>query len=104
MRNELKYFFRNLQKWVDDGCKSHPVFSKRKNLRNALFFWCINSRMPISMQANMAHELDGLLGGNDYDCPAPFNRDEEQSQYELFIMGTLYKNPKRLAFIEEHAK
>jgi len=95
MSSELKKFYQEVWAWVQGGCPEHRVFKKHYGLCHNLRYWsCVNEDLISEQDC-----LFGLSGGNvDY----PFNIGHLDWACEA-NNGSFYKNPKRLAFIEEHA-
>ncbi|MFP1891056.1 hypothetical protein ACLEEJ_00360 [Lonsdalea quercina] len=100
MSDGLKQFYRELWAWVQDGCPMHKIFRCERSLRVSVTLW---SQMYMPVGLDLAGEqykiFDALAGSTIY----PFNHDSSCWLLEL-KNGTFYQNPKRLAFIEEHAK
>ncbi|MFP1879757.1 hypothetical protein [Lonsdalea quercina] len=97
MSDELKQFYRELWVWVQDGCPDHAVFIKTHAICWNLDQWS-GYRMPLTRENN-----DLLLDvfGNSF---FPFNSEGAWEFARERAEGGFYQNPKRLAFIEEHAK
>ena len=105
MSDELKRFFREIHEWINDGCPEHKIFDRRHSL-------CFASerflRLPLhcgySAIRAAQEEMSALFKQVDCeDFTFPFNTCPRQWMYEM-ANGYFYQNPKRLAFIEEHAK
>jgi len=100
MSDELKQFYREIWAWVQDGCPEHAAFHPKRALCGALAFWGgMNGPHHIGLYDEQRNMLDSL--GCWTVCP--FNRDIKDWEDER-ARGEFYQNPKRLAFIEEHAK
>jgi len=100
MSDELKQFYRELWMWVQDGFPIHAVFHPKRALCTVLTFWGqMNVLHHIDLYSEQNKLFDELGNGTHY----PFNQDLDDWVDECRC-GEFYQNPKRLAFIEEHAK
>jgi len=102
MSDELKQFYRELLSWINEGYPEHHTFKKGNALCATLYLWC---RYNKYYQPSLHREQRDLIKklNVDVDLICPFNQNH--CEWETEIRNHLvYKNPKRLAFIEEHAK
>ncbi len=94
-------FFKEINDWIEEGCKQHPVFSVHAPLCPSLDNW---------LKANFPEENVVVVGEYFYDQLSkkfgtgycPFNEDGYEAAGER-VNGLVYKNEKRLAFIKHHA-
>ena len=101
MSDELKQFYRELWAWIQDGFPGHKVFSKHSPICLNLDRW---AGLRVFLRASVASENNTLLIDAVGSRWLPFNSaDDPKYEHEL-RHGSFYQNPKRLAFIEEHAK
>jgi len=96
MSDELKQFYRELWAWIQDGFPGHKVFSKYSPI-------CLNLDRWAGLRVLLTRENMDLLLDVVGDRCFPFNSPAEDFAKE-HRDGSFYQNPKRLAFIEEHAK
>ena len=101
MSDELKRFYRELWAWIQGGCPGHKVFSKRSSICLNLERWAGNR---VLLRASLASENGALLLDAVGDRWLPFNSAGDPKYEHEVRYGSFYQNPKRLAFIEEHAK
>ena len=91
----LQTFYRELQAWIDSGMLNTEIFTKHAGI-------CLNaSRYFTNDQAIDALILQFKEAG--LHTILPFAEDHDQYWLEL-NSGTLYTNPKRLAWIKSHAE
>ena len=105
MSDEMKQFFREIHEWINDGCPEHKIFDCSDSLCLAADRWFSQSLFR-DYGAICAAEEEMKKLFKKVDCENsnfPFNAGIEEWVSEL-ASGAFYQNPKRLAFIEEHAK
>ena len=90
-----RQFFREINKWIQEGYPPHLAFSRSRGLCTNYTYWCVaNSKKEHSM---LLYFLS--LG---YDLPAhPFD-DTLEDLLKATNQKTIFQNPKRLAFIKKH--
>jgi len=105
MSDELKQFFREIHGWVNDGCPEHKRFDRRHSLCFAAerwFRWSLCCDFgTICVAEEEMRKLFKKVDCEHFDFP--FNAGPKGWMSEL-EGGDFYQNPKRLAFIKEHAK
>lgn len=95
IKKPQRQFFRDINKWIKEGCPSHRTFFRFGGLCTNYKDWCIdNHKKHHSMKLYFHH-----LG---YDSIIhPF--DETLNDIlEAINHCTIFENPKRLAFIKKH--
>jgi len=93
MSKDLNQFYREMWTWVQDGCKGHPVFKTHYGLCHNLRRW------EAGTNADLIRDQERCFFLQCGSVRVPFNNDVEEYLHE-----DKYQNPKRLAFIKEHAK
>ena len=99
MSPELKAFFLFMQAWIDEGCQPNKFgIDIGSGLCRAVLRWAsFKDNSPVH-RFDVKRELTALFNEHLY----PFNEDSADFVQEEFA-GTMYKNPRRLAFIKEHS-
>lgn len=95
IKKPQRQFFRDIDKWIKEGCPHHLTFSRYTGLCTNYALWCIdNCKKNHGMKLYFHH-----LG---YDSIAhPFD-DTIEDLSEAIHQETIFQNPKRLAFIKKH--
>lgn len=90
-----RQFYREIQKWIREGMKDHPIFHKYASICSIYRLWGFHTD-------NKIHDMgdDFKTAGLDYYFP--FNETVQDYSKELQT-GSIYMNPRRLAWIKEHA-
>ncbi len=91
---ELTHFYRDILAWVEEGCPDHETFVRCAGLCYNLF---------TLFGYDLAREMDAqfkLAGLNPW---YPFNHGSDSNYWSEKLSNTIYANPKRLAWIREHA-
>ena len=100
MREELKRFYHELQEWVDEGMPPHADFYPECGLCASLYDWA--DRRYGSDTVDALYDTQRAMfreAGLDKDFPF----DTEESYQQAYMNDAMYRNPKRLAWIKEHA-
>lgn len=99
MSPELKQFYLALQKWIDDGAVDNRVFARSTGICASIVYW--NRRnTPFPEHNGIAIEFKKQLADRGLDTVYPWGEIEYDDAMEN---GTMYEDPKRLAWIAEHA-
>ena len=90
-----RQFYRDIQKWISEGMKDHPVFRKYVGLCSTYHYWSRHTN-------NKIHKI-----GDDFKTAGlyqvfPFNENVLDYNKER-LAYSIYMNPRRLAWIKEHA-
>lgn len=97
----LKEFYIDLDAWVKGGMNvCHPVFCRDVGICNNLSFY---SRYHNQNAVLYRDELRFQFTGAGLDADFPFNSSRTEYSADIRAAAT-YKNPKRLAWIEEHTR
>lgn len=99
----LEMFYRDYAAWLDAGAPEHQPFSRSEGLCYSLIVWCYHKntgesgKTVLLMALSMSFHQAGLLRGT------PFN--EGITEFSLEAQGkACHLNPKRIAWVREHAK
>jgi len=98
MSKDLKQFYKEMWTWIQEGCPvRHLCFGRDQGLCRNLVIWTDGGR------DDLIEEQDILFTKSYGNSLLPFN--ESWSEYcKESSRETIYRNHKRLAFIEENAK
>ena len=90
-----RQFFRDINKWVKEGCPPHRAFSRFTGLCTNYRYWCADNRKKqYDMKAHFYR-----LGYNSLVHPFDDTVDDLLKAIE---QETIFQNPKRLAFIKKY--
>lgn len=114
MTLQLKLFYLNLQAWIDERFPPHSVFDCNRPLCPALLKWAVYRELDCFASSNLNDELfnqfveayqlkkvSGTLFPFNSLRPGLSAMDDYLLECDL---GRVYDNPKRLAWIKEHAE
>lgn len=90
-----RQFYREIQKWISEGMKDHPIFHKDVGI-------CSIYRLWGHLNKNKIHDIETDFETAGLDSNFPFNKNLLDYNKER-IAESIYTNPHRLAWIEEHA-
>lgn len=97
--NELTAFYQAIQKWIDEGCSwENKFFSPRFGLCANLLNYC--DQMGIESVWHVLRE-ELFMQFTDARLDESFPFDESYEAFRLSL--SKYTNPKRLAWIKQHA-
>ncbi len=105
MSEELKRFYREFQAWLDAGRPKHPDFRSYVGLCSNLRAWA-DTNFTHKRYQLLIDEQTALFDeafGDDHDG-TPFDHLGFKYCHENGMYGHKYANPKRLAWIKEHAQ
>ena len=89
-----RQFFREINKWIQEGCPPHRAFSRYTGLCINYTYWCTANRKK-------HHDMKALLYRLGYDSLVhPFD-DTLDDLLKASDQETIFQNPKRLAFINK---
>lgn len=100
MTEELKRFYRELQEWLDDGRPEHPTFDADYGLCSNAYDY---GEYFLDDGCAIADEQTDLFYDAGLDGEYPFN-DLHDNYMKESRNKTLMDNPRRLAWIKEHAQ
>ena len=90
-----RQFFREINKWIQEGCPPHRTFSRYTGLCINYTYWCTANRKK-------HHDMKAHLYRLGYDSLVhPFD-DTLDDLLKASDQETIFQNPKRLAFIKKH--
>ena len=90
-----RQFYREIQKWISEGMKDHPIFHKDVGI-------CSTYRLWGHLNKNKIHDIETDFETAGLHSDFPFN--ENLLDYtEERTADSLYMNPRRIAWIKEHA-
>lgn len=90
-----RQFYRDIQKWINGGMKGHQIFQKDIGL-------CFTYRYWSRYTGNKLHDIrDDFKTAGLYQV-SPFNENILDYNKER-LAYSIYMNPRRLAWIKEHA-
>ena len=90
-----RQFYREIQKWISRGMKDHPIFHKDIGL-------CVTYRLWGAYTNNKIHSMVNDFTTAGLHHVFPFNESRPDYNKELWT-DSIYMNPRRLAWIKEHA-
>lgn len=90
-----RQFYRDIQKWINEGMKNHPIFHRSIGLCSAYRYW-------IRYTGNKRHNIVNDFTTAGLHHIFPFNENVPDYNKERMAYST-YMNPRRLAWIKEHA-
>ena len=90
-----RQFYREIQKWISEGMKDHPIFHKDVGICSAYHLWG-------HLNNNKIHDINADFETAGLDSVFPFNETLRDYMKELKTDST-YMNPRRIAWIKEHA-
>lgn len=90
-----RQFYRDLQKWISGGMKSHSIFHKNVGLCSTYHLWG-------HLNKNKIHDIETDFETAGLNPTYPFNENRLDYNEEKAADST-YINPRRLAWIKEHA-
>ena len=90
-----RQFYRDIQKWINEGMKDHPIFHKFVGLCSTYHYWS-------SYTGNEIHDIKTDFETAGLHPYFPFNENLRDYDKER-IADLTYMNPLRLAWIKEHA-
>lgn len=95
IKKPQRQFFRDINKWIQEGCPPHKTFLRYTGLCTSYVNWCADNRKKhYGMELYIRH-----LG---YDSIAhPFDGTIEDL-LRAIDRETIFQNPKRLVFIKKH--
>lgn len=95
----LKPFLNKLSAWIADGCKEDERFDKSsglcRNYEKYLRSECYSYRKTFEAGRN----LNELFASEGLNYSYPFN---DKDYFIEIVDGTIFKNERRLAWIESH--
>lgn len=90
-----RQFFREINKWIQEGCPPHRAFSRFLGLCRNYEYWCADNRKK-------QYSIEVYFCRLGYDSPVhPFD-DTFEDLMKAIDQETIFQNPKRLAFIKKH--
>lgn len=98
--NSLKsQFYKELNKWVKEGCPEHSVFTKNVGICSSYGFWLKKQKLPKPLDTyTLLQELEEELKIAFQSATIPFN--ESFSDFIKECENTsLYSNRKRINWI-----
>lgn len=104
MSTHLKAFYQAIQKWVDAGLPKHEFFEKTSALCTNLGVYLAHQKFEdnyerYAVTSRTFADMRSQFGRAGLDPVYPFNGGSHGS----FVIEERYKNPRRLAWIREHA-
>lgn len=103
----INRFYRELQKWIDGGCKNHPVFSKDNAICAASNLWVTVNFPKMRSTTWMWPHLTKAFENAGLNSSLPFNNNNTSSNGYCYsserVTDSIYKNPHRLKWIKDHA-
>ena len=90
-----RQFYREIQKWISEGMKAHPIFRKDVGLCSVYFLWGCHTN-------NKIHNIRDDFEAAGLHSDLPFNESLLDYNKER-TTDSIYMNPRRLAWIKEHA-
>lgn len=90
-----RQFFREINKWIQEGCPHHRAFSRFIGLCRNYTYWCADNRKK-------RYRIEVHFCRPGYDSPVhPFD-DTIEDLLKAIDQETIFQNPKRLAFIKKY--
>lgn len=90
-----RQFYREIQKWISEGMKDHPIFRKDFGLCSTYRFWGYHTD-------NKIHDIRDDFKTAKLHFNLPFNKTMQDYDKER-TSDSIYMNPRRIAWIKEHA-
>lgn len=90
-----RQFYREIQKWINEGMKDHPVFRKYLGLCSTYRYWGLHTK-------NKIHNIRDDFKTAGLHPVSPFNENLLDYNRER-TADSIYMNLLRLAWIKEHA-
>lgn len=95
IKKPQRQFFRDINKWIQEGCQPHRTFYRFGGLCTNYALWCTDN-------CKKRHSIKLYFHRLGYDSPVyPFDDTIEDLLKEI-REETIFQNPKRLAFIKKH--
>lgn len=101
MSNELKEFYRAYKSWLDAGATNHQPFKRDSGLCANINVFCKSSILYLDVELSIFKEMTRQFrqAGLSSDFPFGMLQYCGESRSE-----TQHLNPRRVKWVEEHAK
>lgn len=95
----LTKFYKEIQQWIDGGCKAHKAFYACGGLcLNLRQWWLCQQNGSFKHFARLRNELSQQFLESGLDTYSPFDKDDFYCFEE-----NKYTNPARLQWIRDHS-
>lgn len=103
MSEELKRFYREYLAWVEAGAPLSTVFTETRGLCCNLLDWSKNTYPNRRKYIELSEEQGSLFMAAGLSISFPFHDDDTGEYYRECERDAAHLNPKRLAWVREHA-
>lgn len=100
---EIAAFYKALADWINNGMPDGGVFNKARGICSNVFNYELQAGL---VKHSLAHELRQQFAEAGLDSDTPFNDKRKGFTYKHECdqpNANLFLNPKRVAWVHEHA-
>ena len=104
IEGRVKRALQALLTWVEGGCPDHELFSRHNAICHTTRFWFRHHRYPywsVRYWPVLVYFKD-LFDAEGLNREVPFNNGSLKQFRAELDKGTVYQNPKRLAWLRSH--
>ncbi len=96
---QVRRALQDLQTWVEGGCPDHVIFSRHNAICHTTKRWFNHHSYQDWL---VLYYFKDLFDAEGFNIEAPFNNGSLKQFRAELDKGTVYQNPKRLAWLRSH--